>query len=298
VQRLWITVNDLRTTAPYDTYYNATTTLIEDWTWDEYDTQWYLKARKRFKRRSNMKAWFGALKAWAISFGLSYLASSLASWNKTTTHNTEQNMTHRREWWEYNLWDVQENLFVTWDVNPAMNSVINGSTTEITGGTLYSSVDSVRCSAAKWAAELTAAQADLATALSNPVVAGNPNLVSAINNYVADATTKIWMVPWLSAWNHDLAIARAIEAAKEWILEPVIASWNTSVVVNPTWLVWMNWWIQSTWWAVWQAFRNMWVMNLEYVQQWVETVTKEVTRAIPIPVWLNTFGSPKSDPKK
>ena len=294
-KRLGIQVNDLRTSAPYDAYYHNTITLIEEWTGNDFDNQWYLRARRRFRTRSNTKAWYWAFKAWAISFGLSYLASSLASGNKTTTQETTKNVPHGQEWWEYNLWDMQEHLFVKGDLNPTMNSVINNSTSEITWSTLYSSVDSVRCSAAKWAAELAAAKADLAGALSNPVVAWNPDLVSAINNYVTEATTKIWMVPWLSVWNHDLAIARAIEAAKEWILEPIITSWNTAVAINPTCLHWANGWIQSSTWAVGQAFRNMGILNIDLVQKWTEQVVEQVTRAIPIPVGLNTFGTPRSE---
>ena len=295
VKRLGMQLNDLRTRAPYDAYYHNTITLIEEWTGDDYDNQGYLKARRRFKTRSNIKARYWAFKAWAISFGLSYIASSSAGGNKTTTHETSNNVSHGQEWWEFNPWDWQEHQLVTWDINPTMNNVINSNTSEITWGTLYSSVDPLNCSAAKWAAKLAAAKADLATALSDPVVAWNPDLVSAINNYVADATTKIWMVPWLSVWNHDLAIARAIEAAKEWILQPIITSWNTTVAINPTCLQWADGWIQSSTWVIWQAFRNMGILNIDLVQKGTEQVVEQVTRAIPIPVWLNTFWAPQSE---
>ena len=301
--RLKITdIKDLRTNLPYVTYYNTTKNTIEKWTGTgkEYNNQWYLKAKNRFNRISRKKAWIWALRAWAISFGLSYLASSLASWTKSTTSTTETSNTmhHGQEWWEYNLWDRQEHLFVSWDVNPTMNSVINSSTSEITWGTLYSSVDAARCSADFWARQLAQAQADLSAALSE--VSWNANLVSAINNYVTDATNKIWMIPWLSAWNHDLAIARAIEAAKEWILQPIIESKNFSIKIDPTCLSWVDpWTIQSTWWAVGQWFRNMWIMWLDYIQTWTEEVVEHVTRAIsiPLPSWSNTFWAPKSDPK-
>ena len=296
--RLKIDTNNLRNDLPYVAHYTATKDLIEKWTGDEYNTQWYLKARKRFKRRSNTKAWVWALKAWAISFGLSYLASSLASGNRTNVRETYTNNHSWRVWWEYNLWDMQEHLFASWDVNPTMSTYINWSTSQITWCQLYSSVDSVRCSAAKGAAELAAAHADLSSALSNPVVAWNHDLVAAVHHYVTDATTRIWMIPWLDAGNHDLVLARAIEWVKEWILEPIITSWNTSIVVNPTWLTRVNWWIQqSSVGAVGQSFRNMWIMWLDYVQKWVEQTVEHVTRAIPIPVWLNTFWAPKSDPE-
>ena len=299
--RLKVTdMEELRTNMPYVAYYNDTKNTIENWTGKEYNNQWYLKAKNRFNRRSRKKAWVWALKAWAISFGLSLLASSLASWTKSTTSTTETSNTmhHGQEWWQYNLWDWQEDLFVSWDVNPTMNSVINDSTSKITGATLYSSVDAVSCSAAKWAAELTAAKADLATALSNPVVAWNPDLVSAIHNYVVDATSKIWWISGLSAWNHDLALARAIEAAKEWILEPIITSNNTTISIDPTCLTRTDpWTIQTTWGAIWQAFRNMWIMWLDYVQKWTETVVEHTARAIPIPLpsRSNTFWEPKSE---
>ena len=298
--RLGIDVGDLKDPGkPYKAYYDATMKIIRDWTGKEYNTQWYEKAMSRFKRRSRKKAWVWALKAWAISAWLSYLASSFASWTKTTTttNETANTMHNWQVWWEYNLWDVQEHLFVSWDVNPTMNSVINNNTSEITGATLYSSVDAVNCSAAKWAAELAAANADLTTALSNPIIAWNPNLVSAIHNYVADATSKIWWIGGLSAWNHDLALARAIEAAKEWILEPIITSGNSSIVVNPTWLLWTDGWIQTSAGVVWQTFRNMWIMWLDYVQKWTETIVEHTARAIPLPSWSNTFWAPKSDPK-
>ena len=297
-KRLGIQVNDLRTTPPYDAYYNNTITLIENGMWDDFDTQGYLKARRRFKTRSNTKSWYWAFKAWAISFGLSYLASSLASGNKTTTNETTNNVSHGREWWEYNLWDFQEHQFVKWDVNPTMNGVINGDTTQITWWQLFSSVDSVPCSVAKWARQLANAQADLSAALSNPTVAWNPDLVNAINNYVFDASNQINALSGVSAWNKNLALARAIEAAKEWILEPVIASGNTTVSIAPNALTWANGWIQSTsTGAVGQAFRNMGIVNLDFVQKGTEQVVENVTRAIPIPVWLNTFGSPKSNPR-
>ncbi len=298
VKRLGIQVDDLRSTVPYDAYYNNTITLIEQWLWDDFDTQGYLRARRKFRNRSNMKAWVGAFKAWAISFGLSYLASSLASGNKTTTRETTNNVSHGREWWEYNLWDFQEHQFVTWDVNPTMNGVINGDTTQIAWWQLFSSVDSVPCSVAKWARQLASAQADLSAALSNPTVAWNPDLVNAIHNYVADASSQINALAGVSLWNKHLALARAIEAAKEGVLEPVIASWNTAIAIDPTCLHWANGWIQSTSTGViGQAFRNMGVMNIDLVQKWTEQVVENVTRAIPIPVWLNTFGYPKSDPR-
>ena len=288
-KRLGISVNDLRARSPYDAYYNNTVRLIEDGTGDEFDNQGYLQARKRFKNRSNTKSWMGALKAWAVSFGLSYLASSLASWTKTETVETRTNMHHWQTGWEYNLGDYNEASFVTGDVNPTMRSVIGWNTVEISWWELYSSVDSVRCSASFWASQLSSAQSSLASSLANPTVAGNPDLVTAVNNYVAEATRGIHSVAWLSAWNQDLALARAIEAVNEGILDPIIASWNTSVVINPSCLHWANWWIQSSTWAVWQAFRNMGILNLDFVQKGTEEVVSEVTRAIPIPVGLNTF---------
>ena len=288
-KRLGISVNDLRARSPYDAYYNNTVRLIEDGTGDEFDNQGYLQARKRFKNRSNTKSWMGALKAWAVSFGLSYLASSLASWTKTETVETKTNMHHGQTGWEYNLGDYNEASFVTGDVNPTMRGVIDWNTVEISWWELYSSVDSVRCSASFWASQLSSAQSSLASSLANPTVAGNPDLVTAVNNYVAEATRGIHSVAWLSAWNQDLALARAIEAVNEGILDPIIASWNTSVVINPSCLHWANWWIQSSTWAVWQAFRNMGILNLDFVQKGTEEVVSEVTRAIPIPVGLNTF---------
>ena len=299
--RLKITDKDLRENMPYVTYYKTAKNTIENWTdtGKEYNNQWYLKAKNRFSRRSRKKAWVWAIKAWAISAWLSYLASSLASWANTTTTTTENLDGHvDKVWWEYNLWDVQEHLFVSWDVNPAMNDVINSSTLEISKWSLYSSVDAARCSAEFWAKQLAQAQADLASTLSNPIISGNSDLVSAINNYVADATTKIWTIPWLSAWNHDLAIARAIEAAKEWILEPIISSWNTNIKVpDVTCLSWTDWGISTS--VVSQSYRNMGIMSLDYIQKWAETVVEHTARAIPIPTpgRSNTFWAPKSDPK-
>ena len=303
--RLNINTDDLRTKTPYETFYDDVKDTIMNWTnrWtsaeNKYDTQWYLKAKKRFKHRSNTKAWYWALKAWAISFALSYLASSCASWTETTTTTTETSETihNWNIWWEYNLWDWQEHLFVSWDVNPTMNSVINNSTTEITWGTLYSSVDAAYCNADFWAQQLIQAQADLTEALWNSTITWNANLVDAINNYVADATTKIWQISWLSAGNHDLAIARAIEAAKEGILEPIIASNNTTISIDPTCLTRTDpWTIQTTWGAIGETFRNMWIMDIDIIQKWTEEIVNHTTRVIPIalPSRWNTFWEPRS----
>jgi hypothetical protein len=301
--RLWIDVSDLRTKSPYDAYYNSVKKIIMEWTGDKYDTQWYQKARKRFKRRSNLKAIDSALLTWGVSFGLSYLASTLASRNTVETKDVYTNKSSWTYGWQYNPWHVDENLLIpwsspTWSINPEMYAHINWSTSEITWCQLYSSVDSLRCTAGHWARELARASGNISASLSNPVVAWNPDLVTAVNNYMADVTRQVWMIPWLDAWNHDLVIARAYEALNSWVLDPIITSWNTSLVVNPTWFTWINWWVQaSSTGTVWQAFRNMGIVWLDYVEKWTEEVVKHVTRAIAIPAWLNTFGSPKSDPK-
>ena len=296
--RLWLNTNDMRNNPPYDAYYNSYKTLIEEWIWDDYNNQGYLKARKKFKRRSNTKARSWAFKSGLISFGLSYLASSLASGKKTTMENTTENMHHGKEWWEYNLWDFQEHQFVSWDLDRPMANVINSNTAEITKWTLYSSVDKVPCSAKFWAQQLAAAKTDLSTALSHSTVSGNSDLVNAINNYVADASSQINAMAWISAWNKDLALARAIEAAKEGIIQPIIWSGNTHISIDPSCLHWMDGWIQNATWAVWQSFRNAWIVNLDFVQNGSKEVVTQVTRAIPIPVWLNTFGSPKWEQDK
>lgn len=293
--RLWILTRHLRG----DYFYKRQIDLLKKWTGNDYNTQWYIKAKKRFWRRKWWKSAWWALKAWSISAWLSYIASSITNTNKIkvdTVENT-QTMNSWKIWWYYNLWDIQEDLFVSWDVNPAMNSVINSSTSGITRWVLYSSVDAAHCGTEFWANQLTQAQADLTSALSNPIVSWNSNLVNAINNYVNDATTKISWISWLSAWNRDLAIARAIEAAKEWILEPIISSRNSLISIDPTCLSWNNpWTIQTTWGAIGQSFRNMWIANLDYIQKWTDFIPRHIVRAIPIPIpgFGNTFASPKS----
>lgn len=52
---------------------------------DTNDNIGYQKSRKRFKHRQTEKALLGAVKAWWVAFGLSYLASSLAS-SKASSH--------------------------------------------------------------------------------------------------------------------------------------------------------------------------------------------------------------------
>ena len=293
----------IRNTDPFNAYYNSTISIIENWQWDEYNTQWYLKARKRYRRRSNLKAADGALKAWAISFGLSYLASSLASSKaKYSDQDKLEQMSHGREWWEYHLWDAQEHLFASWDVNPTMNSVITNDTQWITWATIYSSVDSVPCSVAKWHAEYVLAETDLSSTFSSSPFATNPDWIAAKTNFINEARSSIWSMPGVSEWNRQLALARAMEWRNEWILKPAIASWNTSMTIDPSAIHRLDGWMQSTWtWMAWQAFRNMWVVNIDYIQKvWTESVlTQEaVSRAIPIPVWLNTFWEPKSEVKK
>ena len=299
--RLWIKTGDLRN-LPYKTYYDSVKKVIDKWTGtgDEYNTQWYSKARKRFRRRSNIKAWVWALKAGAISFGLSYLASSLAS-HRTRRHivDIEQDMHNWKVWWEYNLWDAQEHLLVTWDVNPTMNSVITADTHRITWASIYSSVDSASCSVAKWAHELSLAQADLSSTFSSSPFSGNSAWELARDNFINEARSKIWNIPGVSEWNRQLALARAIEWWNEGILKPAIASWNASMWINSSAIHRVDWWIQSSAWAAWQGFRNMWLVSIDYVNGATEEVVEHFTKAIPIPVpsWSNTFWAPKSDPK-
>ena len=297
--RLWIKVDDLRK-SPYIAYYDNVKKLIDEWTGNEYDTQWYSKARKRFGKRSAIKAWVWALKAGAISFGLSYLASSLAS-NRTRRRviETEQDMHNWQVWGEYNLWDAQEHLFITWDVNPTMNSVITADTQRITWASIYSSVDSASCSVAKWSAELAWANADLTSTFSGSIFDGNRAWELARDNFIHEAHNKIRSIPWVSEWNRQLALARAIEWRNEGILKPAIASWNASMGIDPSAIHRVDWWIQSSTWITWQGFRNMWLVSLDYVQKWTKEVVDHITKAvaIPIPSRSNTFWAPKSDPK-
>lgn len=60
-------------------YYDNEMDLINNGTGDDVDQIGYQKSRKRFKHRQTEKALLGAAKAWWIAFGLSYLATSLAS---------------------------------------------------------------------------------------------------------------------------------------------------------------------------------------------------------------------------
>ena len=298
ITRLWITANDLRSTTPYDAYYNNTIRLIENWTWDDYNNQWYVMARKKFKRRSNSKARHWALKAGWASFALSYLLSSLIKKKTTTTEDVENTVHHWKEWGEYNPWDVQENLFVSWDVNPTMRNVINDQTSEITHCDLYSSVDSLKCSYAKWHSELLAAEDNLSSALSNPIVSWNPDISAAFSHYKATVDSWISEIGWLDAWNMELIRARAYESFTEWVLDPIIHSGNSAIKINPDAISRVNWWAQSSWtWVIWQSFRNMWIVDIDFIQRWTQEVTKSVTRAIPIPVGLNTFGSYQSRPQ-
>ena len=289
----------IRNTDPYSAYYNSTISIIEDWQGDEYNTQWYLKARKRYNTRSNLKAADGALKAWLISFGLSYLATSLAS-TKEQFGDDIREMTNWEVWWEFHLWDYQEHLLAVWDIDKPMKAVINWDTQWIKGATLFSSVDAAPISTERWLQKLQSAIDSLNQALADPTVAWNPDLSKAIANYATEAHSKISAIPWLSTGNQHLNLARALEDVRTWILEPVIASWNKNIQISPDCLHWVDWWAQVTGsWTVWQAFRNMWIMNIEYLQKvWEDKLLAEaVTRAIPIPVWLNTFWEPKSEVK-
>lgn len=312
--RLNIDTNTLRTWTWYSAYYNLTKNVIENWTGsaDKYNTQWYLKARKRFEKRSNLKALDSALMTWWISFGLSYLASNLASQDKI---ETKENYTPQHSWtlwWEYNPWDVKESLLIswsspTWSINPEMCAHINWTTSQITWAELYSSVDAIPCSVSKWSSELTNAYSRLSTTLSYVATSDpslpatlwwNTSLVDAVNNYISQATADISAISWLDAGNRSLNLARAIEDLRTWILEPLKISWNTSVIVNPHAFVWKDVWAQASWSGiVWQSFRNMGIIWVDYIKRWTEETINHVTRAIAIPVWLNTFWSPESDPK-
>ncbi|MCX6824515.1 MAG: hypothetical protein NT085_05320 [candidate division SR1 bacterium] len=66
-------------------YYDNEMDLINNGTGDEVDQIGYQKSRKRFKHRQTEKALLGAVKAGGVAFGLSYLATSLASTKESTT---------------------------------------------------------------------------------------------------------------------------------------------------------------------------------------------------------------------
>jgi len=68
-------------------YYYNEMDLINNGTGNNIDQIGYQKSWKRFKHRQTEKALLGAVKAWWVAFGLSYLATSLAS-NKAAIHNT------------------------------------------------------------------------------------------------------------------------------------------------------------------------------------------------------------------
>jgi len=300
--RLNIDLKDLRSKSPYNAYYNNTKKIIKDWTGDTYDKQWYDSARKRFKKRSNLKAIDSALFASWLSFGLSYLLSSLASHNKVAQHDTLTNKSSWNVWWEFNPWDIDESLLIpwswpTWSINPEMSAYINSSTHEITWATLYSSVDAAPCSEAFWLAQETAAMTHLSSTYSTYGISPTSDLAKAVNNYISDATNSIMAIPWLDAWNQHLAIARAVEAVNAWIVQPAGSAWIwNSINIGSTALSRWNWWIQASWvWTVAQWFRNMGIIWLDYVEKWTEQIVEHVNKAIAIPVWLNTFWSPRSD---
>lgn len=303
--RLWIDMNDLRTVAPYTAYYDGVKKTIMKWTGNEYNTQWYEKARRRFKLRSNLKAIDSALMTWGISFGLSYLASSLTAQNQTRTVDTYTNQHSGKVWWEFNPWDVDESLLIswsspTWSINPEMSAYINSSTHEIAWAQIYSSVDAIPCKEAFWLAQEAAAMSHLSSTYSTYGISPTSALAKAVNNYISDATSNIMAIPWLDPWNQHLAIARAVEAVNTWIVQPAWVAWIwNSININPAALSRYNWWIQASWvWTVSQWFRNMGIIWLDYVQHGTEEViVNHATRAIAIPAWLNTFWSSESDPK-
>lgn len=78
------------TTIRDNNYYDNELDLIENGTGDNADQIGYKKSRKRFKHRQTEKALIGATKAGGIAFGLSYLASSLASHKGSTDTLTEK----------------------------------------------------------------------------------------------------------------------------------------------------------------------------------------------------------------
>lgn len=72
------------------TEYEKEMKLIENGTGKKPNEIGYQKSRKRFKQQQTKKALVGAVKAWWVAFGLSYLATSLASTNSTTNSTGDQ----------------------------------------------------------------------------------------------------------------------------------------------------------------------------------------------------------------
>jgi hypothetical protein len=98
--------------------------------------------------------------------------------------------------------------------------------------------------------------------------------------------------------NQILAQTRAMETIQEWLMDPLISSWATGVDMPINAISWADWWIQASGtWVAGQSMRNMWVLNMDYSAMWEEVITKNITRAIPIPIGINTFGQPMKSSK-
>ena len=89
IQRLVLTwamrIDQDLPTLRQNNYYDNEMDLINNGTGDDVDQIGYKKSRKRFKHRQTEKALLGAVKAWGVAFGLSYLFTSLAS-KKASSH--------------------------------------------------------------------------------------------------------------------------------------------------------------------------------------------------------------------
>lgn len=265
---------DLRTTRAYKRELN---TLNHGNGGNEINEIGYEKARKRFKNRQTEKALIGAVRAWGIAFGLSYLASTLAS-SKWSTETLSDNT-----WVKENFTlGGHESAGSNWVYNPAKTFFdtpnASGQTISFDYGwwTDATSVIPGNFTPAEYSTKLLDVKRE---------IIGMHISVRAKANLIHELNTQ----PWLGVTGQENAVLhnmRCVEGIEQVAkaLEDSSNAWN--IVISPHYAPSVHNITASTRDS---SAERVVQGTLDYSK---EIVTEPVNRAIPVVARKNTFQEP------
>lgn len=241
---------------------------------DTNDNIWYQKARKRFKQQQTKKALVGAVKAWWIAFGLSYLATNLASTKESTTTLSDNT-------------SVKENFVLGGHETSAGNGVYAPSKTFFDAST---TANHNVAFAYGWGTDLTQVipghltPAEYATKLAD--------VTKEINAMAINSTTKTNLLseltkqPWLGVTGQENAVLhnmRCVEGIEQ-IAKALNESTNAAnIIIAPHYA-------PSVLDVTAATYNNAGERVVQWVLGYSQTmVTPEHIIPIPIPGYMNTF---------
>jgi len=258
-------------------YYDNEMDLINNGTGDDVDQIGYKKSRKRFKHRQTEKALLGAVKAWGIAFGLSYLATSLASTKESTTTLSDNTA-------------VKENFVLGGHEANTSNGIYNPAKTFFDAwntagknvafpygwGTDATRVIAGHLTPAEYATKVAEVSKEISAMGINPTTKAN---------LLGELTKQ----PWLSVTGqanaalHNMRCVEGIEQLAKALSDSTNAA---NIVIAPHYAP-----------SVFDVTAATYNNAAERVVQWALWYSQEITTAahtipIPIPGYMNTFKEP------